>query len=133
MTSFAATIFIGALITVGVLFISLLIALAVMLQSCQNKSGGFVQLQKPSDAYDYCRIFALHAELNRLETNEFPTVCHAYATEGQYLRDLKLTVLMAKSYFSGLVPKDSLNVVLMDIDDIFPSNNPHDTSLLLFR
>ncbi|OVA17690.1 Acid phosphatase (Class B) [Macleaya cordata] len=137
VTSFVATIFIAALITLGLLFITLLVTLTVMLRSCQNQTSGVVQLQKTTDLYAYCRLFALHAELNRLEPNEFPTICRGYATqyitEGQYLRDLKLTVLMAKRYFSSLAPKDSLDIVLMDIDDIFQSNIPHNTSLLEFR
>lgn len=134
MTSFAATIFIAALVTVGVLLITLLIALTVMLQSCQSKSTGVVQLEKLNVEFDYCKVFILHAELNGLVVDEVPTVCKAYFTqyikEGQYHRELQLTKQLAESYFSALVPNDDgLDVVLMDIDDIFSANFLHQNKL----
>ncbi|XP_043697839.1 uncharacterized protein At2g39920 [Telopea speciosissima] len=127
ITSFAATISVAALFAVGLLFITLLIALAFMLQSCQSRSSGVIQLLETSNDYGYCKVFALHAELNALETDEFPKVCKTlaiqYVKEGQYLRDLKLTMSVAESYLSSLAPQnDGLDVVLIDLDDIFLSN-----------
>ncbi|KAI3857458.1 hypothetical protein MKW92_033095 [Papaver armeniacum] len=138
ITSFAATIFIASAITLVVLFMTLLITLTAMLQSCQSQSGGVVEQQKPiTDTYAYCRLFSEHAELNGLEPIEFPKICHPYATqyitEGQYLGDWKLTILMAKKYFSSLAPKDNFDIVLIDLDDILQSNNPRNTSQLQFR
>ncbi|KAF8397345.1 hypothetical protein HHK36_016258 [Tetracentron sinense] len=137
ITSFAATIFITALVTVGVLLITLLIAVTVMLQSCQSKSAGFIQLQRSSNDFDYCKIVALHAELNSLEADEFPTICktHAiwYIKEGKYLSDLNYTIWLVESYFSTVTPQDDgLDVVLMDVDDMF-SSNPHYSNLLQSR
>nr|DAD26619.1 TPA_asm: hypothetical protein HUJ06_028087 [Nelumbo nucifera] len=79
LTSLAATIFVAALITVGVLFITLLVALTLMLQSCQSRNSGVVQLRETRVEYDYCKSFTLHAELNNLEVAEFPTICKAHA------------------------------------------------------
>ncbi|KAJ8631850.1 hypothetical protein MRB53_025173 [Persea americana] len=138
MTSFAATIFLAALVTVGVLLITLLITLTVMLQSCQSKSTGVVQLEKLNVEFDYCKVFVLHAELNGMVVDEVPTVCKAYITqyikEGQYHRELQLTMQLAESYLSALVPNDDgLDVVLMDIDDIFSANFLHQNKLLYYR
>ncbi|XP_026426281.1 uncharacterized protein At2g39920-like [Papaver somniferum] len=138
ITSFAATVFIASAITLVVLFMTLLITLTVMLQSCQSQSGGVVEQQKPiTDTYAYCRLFREHAELNGLGPIEFPKSCHPYATqyitEGQYLGDLKLTILMAKRYLSSLALKDNFDIVLIDLDDILQSNNPRNTSQLQFR
>ncbi|XP_010276462.1 PREDICTED: uncharacterized protein At2g39920-like isoform X2 [Nelumbo nucifera] len=137
LTSLAAIIFIAALVTVGVLFITVLVALAVMLQSCENRNAGVIELRKTIDDFDYCKAFALHVEVNNLELDEFPTICKTYAIwyfrEGQYLRDLNLTMLVAESYFRNLAPEDDgLDVILIDIDDMFPSN-PHHTHPLLLR
>ncbi|KAE7996669.1 hypothetical protein FH972_001373 [Carpinus fangiana] len=134
MTSFAATIFIAGLVTVGVLLITLLIALTVMLQSCQSKSSGVVEIQKASDD---CKIFALYAELNSLEADEFPSICRAFASQhirvGQYARDLNATMLVVENYFSSIMPlNNGLDVVLIDIDDIL-SSNPHHTNPLMHR
>lgn len=128
MTSFAATIFIGALTTIGVLLITLLIALVVMLQSCQIERSGAVDLSKSSDYYSYCKIFTLHAEINSLEVNEFPSVCKDFAIqyikEGQYAKDFKFTMWLAEKYFSTVTPLgDGLDALLLDIDD-FHSSNP---------
>ncbi|MCL7037564.1 hypothetical protein MKW94_000612 [Papaver nudicaule] len=138
MTSFAATIFIASAVALVVLFMTLLITLTIMLQSCQSQSGGIVEHQKPvTDTYAYCTLFVQHAELNGLEPAEFPKICHPYATqyitEGHYLGDLKLSILMAKRYFNSLEPKDNFDIVLIDLDDIMQSNNPHNTSQLQFR
>lgn len=137
MTSFAATIFIAGLVTVGVLLITLLIALTVMLQSCQSKSSGVVEIQKASDDYNDCKIFALYAELNSLEADEFPSICREFAIQyirvGQYARDLNATLQVVESYFSSIMPlNNGLDVVLIDIDDIL-SSNPHYTNLFMHR
>ncbi|XP_048446568.1 uncharacterized protein At2g39920 [Pyrus x bretschneideri] len=127
MSSFATAIFIGALVTVGVLLITLLIALTVMLQSCESKSHGVVETQKLSFDYNHCQIFSLHMELNAVEADRFPSICRVvalqYIKEGQYARDLNSTVSMIQDYFSGISPThDGPDVVLIDIDDILSSN-----------
>lgn len=137
MTTFAAVIFIGGLITVGVLLITLLVTLAVMLQSCQSRSSGVVELTKSSSDNNYCKIFALHAELNSLEADNFPEICRdlaiRYIKEGQFARDLNLSIQIVESYFNTLMPSyNGLDVVLMDIDDIFASS-PKYSNLLTDR
>ena len=137
MTSFAATIFIGALVAVGILLITLLIALTVMLQSCQSKSSGVVEVQKTSDDYNGCKAFALYAELNSLQADEFLSFCRIpaiqYIRAGQYARDLNSTMWLVQNYFSSITPQnDGLDVVLIDIDDILTSN-PHQTILIMHR
>lgn len=137
MTSFAATIFIGALVAVGILLITLLIALTVMLQSCQSKSSGVVEVWKTSDDYNDCKAFALYAELNSLQADEFPSFCRIsaiqYIRAGQYARDLNSTMWLVQNYFSSITPQnDGLDVVLVDIDDILTSN-PHQTFLIMYR
>ncbi|KAJ8770159.1 hypothetical protein K2173_011494 [Erythroxylum novogranatense] len=132
MTSFAATIFIAALVTVGVLLITLLIALTIMLQSCQNSNKGVVEIQKTIDDYKYCRLFVQHAELNGLGIDDFPAACRNLAIhqimEGQYKINLNVSLWMVERYFDSVVPSDdSRDVVLMDLDDILPltSGNRH--------
>ena len=127
--SFAATIFIAGLITVGVLLITLLIALTAMLQSCESRNTGIVEISKLNDNYNYCNIFSLHAGsmLNRLDVNDFHKICKItvvqYIKEGQYARDLNFTVWVAESFFNDVKPlEDGLNLVLMDTDDFFPSS-----------
>lgn len=137
MSSFAAAIFLGSLVTFGVLLFTLLVALTVMLQSCQSKSAGVVEIGKLSDDYNYCKIFFLHAELNSFEVDSFPSICKGmamwYIKEGQYARDLNFTMLVVEGYFSSVQAlDDGLDVVLVDIDDIFPPNI-HYTDLLLYR
>ncbi|GAB4831870.1 hypothetical protein Ancab_005885 [Ancistrocladus abbreviatus] len=134
MTSFAATVFIAGLVTVGILLITLLIALAVMLQSCQSQHSGVIQSWKAHHTDDYCKIFVLQAEINKWEADEYPSVCNAYivryTSEGQYARDLNFIIWMAEGYFSSITPLDNkLGVVLMDIDDIFPSSSKFSSPL----
>ncbi|BFG22789.1 hypothetical protein CerSpe_090630 [Prunus speciosa] len=137
MSSFASTIFVGALVTVGVILITLLIALTVMLQSCQSRSHGVIEIEKPSYDYNYCQIVSLHVELNKVEADHFPSICRVvalqYIKEGQYARDLNSTMWMIQNYFSSITPKrDGVDVVLMDIDDIL-SSNPQYIKLLADR
>ncbi|XP_050387607.1 uncharacterized protein At2g39920 isoform X2 [Argentina anserina] len=127
MSSFATTIFIASLITVGLLFITLLIALTVMLQSCESKSRGIVEVQKETYDSNYCHIFFLHMELNNFEGGQFPSICRVaaiqYIKKGQYARDLNSTISMIEEYFGSVTPQhDGLDVVLMDVDDILSSN-----------
>ncbi|XVF24026.1 hypothetical protein REPUB_Repub13aG0091300 [Reevesia pubescens] len=130
MTSFAATIFIAALVTVGVLLVTLLITLAVMLQSCESRSQGVVEIEKASDSYHYCKVFALHWELNSFGAAEVPQACRSltiqYVKGGEYARDLNFTTLMIESFFNTVSPSDDhLDVVLMDIDDILAADPPY--------
>jgi len=137
MSMFAATIFVAALVTIGILMLTLLVALTVMLNSCQSRGSGVIQLFKTNDEYDYCNAFAFHAELNNLEADKFLSLCMQnslqHSTAGQFLRHLNLTVHLAESYFSPLKANDDhMDVILMDIDDIcLPgisgrSNSPQD-------
>ncbi|XVE99700.1 hypothetical protein REPUB_Repub03eG0223000 [Reevesia pubescens] len=127
MTSFAATIFISALVTVGILLVTLLVTLAVVLQSCENRSKGVVEIDKASDSYHYCKVFALQGELNNLEADEFPPLCRSlairYIKGGEYAQDLNFTMWIIESFFDIVSPSnDHLIVVLMDIDDILVSD-----------
>lgn len=120
MSSFAATVLVAALVTTGILLLTLLVALTVMLNSCQSRSTEIIELFKTSDDRDYCNAFAFHAELNNLKANKFPTVCTRYRNVDQFLRNLNLTVQFAENYFSTLKPNDDgLDVILMDVDDLF--------------
>ena len=135
MTSFSATIFIAALVTVGVLLITLLVTLAVMLQSCESRSKEVVEIEKASDSYHYCKIFALHGELNSLEAAKVPPVCRSLAIQyikgGEYTRDLNITMRMIESFFDSVSPShDHLDVVLMDIDDILVSDPWYSNQLM---
>lgn len=128
MSTYAAAVFIGGIITVGVLLITFIIALSVMLQSCHSSTAGVVELAKPyQDDYSYCNIFALHAELNRFEADDIPVICRSlvvqYIKGGQYGRDVNLSIGLAESYFSSLTPHENgLDVVLVDIDGFFTSD-----------
>lgn len=123
MSSFAATIFVAGLVTIGVLTVTMLVALTVMLSSCQNSSSGIIERFRSNDNHDYCYAFAFHAELNNLEANEFPAMCNQYNQHSQvakFLTDLNLTVQLAENYFSNLKANDDcMDVILMDVDDIF--------------
>ncbi|KAH7657076.1 Acid phosphatase protein [Dioscorea alata] len=123
MSAFAATVFIAALVTIGVLLLTLLVALTVMLENCQSRNSGVIEQVKASGENGYCRVFAFHAELNNLEADKFPPTCLAHAfeyiEEGQFLQDLKLTVQVAESYFSTMKPDgDGSGVILVDADDV---------------
>lgn len=134
MTPFAAIIFIAALATVGVLLITLLVALAVMLHTCESRCAGVVDISKSNENYSYCKIFTLHAELNKVDASDFPEICKItavyYVKEGQYSRDLNLTIGMAEDYFNSVKPlEDGLDLVLMDMDDFLPSSTHNDDPL----
>ncbi|CAA2934577.1 Hypothetical predicted protein [Olea europaea subsp. europaea] len=136
MSSFAATVFISGLVTIGVSLMALLIALTVMLQTCENTNSGDLQMYRNIETYYYCKSYALHAELNSLEVNFFPAICKdaaiRYINEGQYLRDLNITVGIAEDFFSRVKPlNDGRDIVLMDADDFITSENVH--SHLLMR
>ncbi|CAJ1862258.1 unnamed protein product [Sphenostylis stenocarpa] len=127
MKSFTATIFVASLVTLGVLLITLVISLVIMLQSCQSKSAGVIELLNINDYYSYCRVYSLFAELNNLEGYNLPTICRDLAVHyikgGQYARELDLTMSVIDDYFKSVIPlKDGSDVVLMDIDDLFPRN-----------
>ncbi|KAL6123613.1 hypothetical protein ACLB2K_076134 [Fragaria x ananassa] len=136
MSSFATTIFIASLVTVGLLFITLLIALTVMLQSCESKSRGAVEAQKGSYDSNYCHLFSLHMELNNFEADQFPSVCRVvalqYIKEGQYARDLNSTMWMIEDYFGSITPQHDGDVVLMDVDDIL-SSDPQYSNVSMHR
>ncbi|KAK7300558.1 hypothetical protein RJT34_11404 [Clitoria ternatea] len=127
ITSFAATMFVAGLAAVGLLLITLLISLAMMLQSCQRSHAGVIELQHVNDDYSYCKVYSLHAKLNNLEEHNLPDICKdlaiKYIQGGQYAKDLDLTKSLVESYFNNIrASDDGLDVVLIDIDGIFPSN-----------
>ncbi|KAI3458600.1 hypothetical protein Pfo_015263 [Paulownia fortunei] len=126
MSSFAATVFISGLVIVGISVLSLLVALAVMLNSCESRNSGVLEMYRNTHSYDYCRNFALHAELNSLGADLYPAICKdiniRYVKEGQYRRDLNITVGIAEDFFSSVRPQnDGRDVVLMDADDFLAS------------
>ncbi|GAB2299612.1 hypothetical protein Dimus_033674 [Dionaea muscipula] len=130
ITSFAATIFIAGLVVVGILLITLLIVLAVMLQSCQAESSGVISRSlKVHDNEDYCRTFVFHAELNKLEADEYPSDCrnHAlqYTSKGQYLTELNFSLWIAENYFNSIRPEDNdgHGVILIEIDAVLPGTS----------
>ncbi|GMI69723.1 hypothetical protein like AT2G39920 [Hibiscus trionum] len=138
MTSFAATIFIAGILTVGVLLVTLLVTLVVMLQSCESRSKGVVEIQKGSGIYHYCKAFASHGELNSLKEAEIPPVCWSlafqYIKRREYERDLNFTISMIESFFNTISPSDNhLDVVLMDIDDTLASDPTYTYSYQLMH
>lgn len=129
MTSFAATVFIASLVTMGILLVSLLIALTVKLQSCETKNAGMIEIKRFSSSdYDVCRIFYLHVELNGLEEIKCPSTCRdlavSYIRGGQYERDLNISIAIANNYYNEIQPvDDGLDLILVDIDHLFPSSH----------
>ncbi|XP_041993444.1 uncharacterized protein At2g39920-like isoform X2 [Salvia splendens] len=126
MSSFAATVFVSGLVTVGISLFSLLVALTVMLNSCERQNSGVVEMNRKTPSYDYCQNLALHAELNSLSEHIFPEICHdinaQYVKEGQYKKDLNIVVTIAEEFFSSVTPQgDGRDVVLMDADDFLTS------------
>ena len=132
MTSLAATIFIASLVTFGVLMVTLLIAISTMLQSCENKNSGIIQVQRlvvDDESLSYCKILSLHSNLNSLDVEEedgifaLPLLCRDVALQrikqGVYLRELNFTIQMVLTYFNTIKPgKDHRDVVVVDVDDI---------------
>lgn len=125
MSSLSATIFIVALLTIGVLMLTLLIALTVMLESCKRSGSGVFDDVKKSDHHDHCNLFIFHAELNNLAVSEIPIMCKLHTFQfikERYLRDLNTSLWIVEEYFSTLKPdKDGLDVILLDADDILSS------------
>ncbi|KAL6580979.1 hypothetical protein OROMI_006902 [Orobanche minor] len=124
VSSLTAMVFISGLITLGVSLVSLLVALTVMLQSCENRNSGVVEMSDGyRNSYDYCRSFALHAELNSLGADSLPAICkdvdRLYVKQGQYRKDLNITVGMVEDFFSSFIPRyDGREIVMMDADDL---------------
>lgn len=127
ISGFSAMILIGALVVAGVSLLALLTALAIMLQSCQSKSAGILDLveyKSPND--NMCEILAMHAELNELSVNEIPLNCKEDASRhirtGQYAKDFEFVIGLVVVYFSSFKPQaDGLDIILIDADDLFPS------------
>ena len=137
MKSFTATIFVASLVTLGVLLITLVISLVIMLQSCQSKSAGVIELLNINDYYSYCRVYSLHAELNNLEGYNLPRICRDLAVHyikvGQYARDLDLTMSLIDDYFKSVRPaEDGLDVVLLHIHWLLCGYNYFCRLLFLF-
>ncbi|KAL8192936.1 hypothetical protein R6Q57_027384 [Mikania cordata] len=129
MSSCAATVFIGALVIVGILMMTLLISLTVMLQSCQNREAGVIESHHRHHHhhhYDYCKMAALNTEISNYEPDSLPEFCKEvavnYIKEGHYMRELNNSVLLVEKYFNGVTPNDDgHDMVLIDIDDILPT------------
>ncbi|CAI9273674.1 unnamed protein product [Lactuca saligna] len=122
MSSCAATIFIGGLVIVGILLMTLLTAMTVMLQSCQSREAGVIESFK----YDHCKMESQHAEINNMEAYSLPGFCKEvavkYIKDGHYMRELNASVSLIENYFNGIRPNDGgHDVVLMDIDDFLPA------------
>ncbi|XP_076903679.1 uncharacterized protein At2g39920-like [Bidens hawaiensis] len=149
MSSCAATIFVGALVIVGILMLTLLTALTVMLQSCQSREAGVIESsrfdhhhhhhhehQHHHYDYDYCKMAALNAEeINNFEAYSLPNFCKdaavKYIKEGHYMRELNNSVSLVENYFNGITANyDGHDVVLMDIDDFLPAKTLHTDSFL---
>lgn len=133
MSSFVAIVFISGLVTVGISLLSLLVAFAVMLNSCERQNSGVPEMYRSTPGYDYCRNLALHAELNSLSEDLFPGICTDitawYIKEGQYKNDLNITFTIAEKFFSSIRPQaDGRDVVLMDADDFLTSETLYATS-----
>ncbi|KAK4783985.1 hypothetical protein SAY86_018353 [Trapa natans] len=130
MTAFATTVFIASFISIGILLVSLLIALTVMLQSCESKNAGIIEVKRSSNGdHDVCRIFELHAELNPHEEINYPSACRdlglLYVREGQYEKDLNISIVIVEDHFTDIQPLgDDLDLILLDVDSmLFPSSS----------
>ncbi|KAI3809106.1 hypothetical protein L1987_25075 [Smallanthus sonchifolius] len=149
MSSCAATIFVGGLVIVGILLMTLLTSLTMMLQSCKNREAGVVESdhhhhhhhhhqhdhQQQHYDYDYCKMAALNAEISSFEAYSLPEFCKdaavKYIKDGHYMRELNNSVSLVENYFHGAMPDDDgHDVVLMDIDDFLPANALHTNPLL---
>lgn len=127
MSAFAATVLVSGLVTVGISVLSLLVAFAVMLNSCERQNSGVLEMCQNTQSYDHCRNLALHAELNSLSEYPFPAICTDintwYVEKGQYEKDLNITVAIVEEFFSSTRPQDDgRDVVLMDADDFLTSD-----------
>lgn len=136
MSSCAATVFIGALVIVGILLMTLLTALTVMLQSCESREAGVLEsLELDHHRYDYCKMAALNLEINSFEAYSLPDVCKdvavKYIKEGHYMRELNNSLSLVETYFNRVKPDDGAHdVVLMDIDDILSTKTLQTNPLL---
>ncbi|XP_076906887.1 uncharacterized protein At2g39920-like [Bidens hawaiensis] len=131
MSSFAATILVGVLVTLGIFLMTALITLVVMLQSCESRNSKAVEMLRPVNqfdlnVYDYCKTVSLHAELNisNFKSYSLPEMCKnvavKYAKDGHYTRDLSTVVSLVDDYFKNVTPGvGGHDVVLMDIDDLY--------------
>ncbi|KAI3734931.1 hypothetical protein L6452_14413 [Arctium lappa] len=120
----------------GVLLMALLIALIVMLQSCQTRNSEAVETSKSIDqSYNgYCKVAALHAELNSFESYSLPEFCTDlvvdYMKNGRYKSDLSSMVSIVEDYFKNVTPVvGGRDVVLIDVDDLLPSDSFYTNSL----
>ncbi|GJZ23856.1 putative acid phosphatase, class B-like protein [Tanacetum coccineum] len=133
MTSYAATIFIGSLVTFGVVLMTILISLVVMLQSCESRNSGDIEMLRSvgdlnADHYDYCKMAYLHAELSNFESFYLPEICKdvaiKYIKAGHYLRDLSTMGSLVEDYFKNVTQVvGGRDVVLVDIDDLLSAGS----------
>ncbi|KAG0475171.1 hypothetical protein HPP92_014857 [Vanilla planifolia] len=122
MSSFTATIFIAALVSVGLTLLTLLVALVMMLKSCQSTGSGVLEHGKESYLLDYCNLFVFHAELNNMKAGEIPVICKFHDLhyfKRRYLQDFNTSLRFVEEHFSRLMPDDDgLDVILLDADDV---------------
>lgn len=137
MSSCAATIFIGGLVIVAILIMTLLTSLTVMLQSCQSREAGVIESIKSDHRhFDYCKLAVLNAEINSFEKSySLPEVCKdvavKYIKDGYYMRELNNSVSLVENYFNLVKPDDGgRDVVLMDIDDFLSIDGLRTNQLL---
>lgn len=124
ISSMALTIIVSAIAIVGIVLVTVIITLAVLLSSCENRST--VTLEKQG-FLDSCYSFRLNAELNNIQDWVVPSVCEDYISSyvhgGQYMKDVEISVDLARRYLKALTGKhDKRYAVVLDIDETALSN-----------
>lgn len=125
MSSLAATVLISGLVIVGISLLTILVSLIVMLHSCQNKNSGVLHQRGVNCARDYGDCLASPEALESWDAEESSARCKGYINghieERRDQRNLNASLEMVEDYFRTATPGSSLDVVLMDIDDLFPA------------
>ncbi|XP_076931166.1 uncharacterized protein At2g39920-like [Bidens hawaiensis] len=131
ISAFAATILVGVLVTIGIFLMTALITLVVMLQSCESRNSGAVEMLRSVNQFDfnvyyYCKTVSLHVELNNnsFASYSLPEICInaavKYVKDGHHTRDLSTVVSLVDNYFKNVTSVvGGRDVVLMDIDDLY--------------
>ncbi|CAA6656756.1 unnamed protein product [Spirodela intermedia] len=125
MSSLAATVLISGLVIVGISLLTILVSLFVMLQSCQNKNSGVLHQRGVNCARDYREGLAFPEALGNWDAEESSARCEGYINghieERRDQRELNASLKRVEDFFSTATPGSSVDVVLMDIDDLFPA------------
>lgn len=122
LSSLAVTIILSAVATLGIVFFTLVVTLAVMLGQCEDKPK---ILEKPNQ----CASFALSAEVYNLRNWTLPQDCitnaEIYIGSGQYYVDFALAIDAARTYLrSVVVESDGRDLLVLDLDDTMLSSLP---------